>query len=228
MISDIELMPSARPKSVIPIGNPMAMNEPNATSRMITAMITPITSPVPVSASSNAKNRSPPISTCSDEPSRSSTPSSLRFARSLASRSSITGYCTRISAMRPSGDTEPLAAASPGPAAISSAGSLVPTTLSRAATCACTSARSSRASSESKKVTPSSTGVATTWAVNPARSDSVRDSRSVASCESRPGTSKESSSSRPSDPAAVTTSSETSSQAPMTTQGRRAANRPKR
>ena len=95
-------------------GAPSAMNDPNATSRMITAAITPISSPMPVSASSNAKNRSPPISICSDEPSRSSAPSSLRFSRSLAVSSSITGYWMRISAMRPSGETEPLAAAASG------------------------------------------------------------------------------------------------------------------
>ena len=50
VMSAIELMPRASPKSAIPIGRPMAMSEPNATSRMRTAAIRPISSPAPASA----------------------------------------------------------------------------------------------------------------------------------------------------------------------------------
>ena len=53
--SDIELMPIARPNSAIPIGNPIATTEPNATSRTIIATTRPAASPGPASGSSNAK-----------------------------------------------------------------------------------------------------------------------------------------------------------------------------
>ena len=142
-MSDIELTPSASPKSAMPIGRPMAMSDPNATSRMTIAAIRPISSPTPVCASSNEKNRSPPISIWSGEPSRSSAPSSLRFSRSPASSSSITGYWMRIE--RDAGR----------PAARAPDGSLVPSTLGRAATRDWTSA-SAVCAAESKKVAPSS------------------------------------------------------------------------
>ena len=103
-MSDIELMPRARPKSAMPIGRPMAMTEPNASSRMTTAATRPISSPMPVAASSNAKNRSPPISIRSGEPAPASAPNALRFSRSPVSSSSSTGYWTRMRATRPSGE----------------------------------------------------------------------------------------------------------------------------
>ena len=164
-------MPSAKPNRAIPIGRPMAMSDPNARSRMTTAADRPISSPMPVGASSNAKNRSPPISIRSGEPSRASTPSSLRLSRSAPFSSSITGYWTRTRATRPSGETDPLAAAAAGPAASAPAGSLVPSTLGSSATAAWTSVNAARAAAESKKVTPSSSGAMTTCAVSPAVSD---------------------------------------------------------
>ena len=67
-MSDIELIPSARPKSAIPIGRPIAITEPNATSRITIAATRPISSLIPTSDSSKAKNRSPPSSIWSGEP----------------------------------------------------------------------------------------------------------------------------------------------------------------
>ncbi len=95
-MSDIELMPRARPMIAIPIGSPIAMTDPNARSRMTTAATRPIISPRPVSASSNAKNRSPPISICNGEPALAWMPSSWRFSRSPTLSSSSTGYWTRM------------------------------------------------------------------------------------------------------------------------------------
>ena len=117
VMSDIELMPSASPKSAMPIGNPIAMNDPNATSRMIDrrdqaddlarAGLGLLEREEQVAAHFDLQRRVLPHSA----------PSSLRSSRSPASSSSITGYWTRISAMRPSGETEPLAAADRPPAA---------------------------------------------------------------------------------------------------------------
>ena len=59
---------------------------------MTTAATSPISSPIPVAASSNAKNRSPPISIRSGEPAWAPAPSRLRFSRSSLFRSSSTGY----------------------------------------------------------------------------------------------------------------------------------------
>ena len=131
-MSDIELTPSASPKRAIPIGRPIAMTDPNATSRMRTATTRPITSPMPVPGSSNAKNRSPPSSTCSTEPALKSAPSALRFSRSTGSSSSSTGYWTRIRATRPSCETSPLVTADSGPAASAPAGSPAESTWGRA------------------------------------------------------------------------------------------------
>ncbi len=55
-----------------------------------------MTSPIPVSASSKAKNRSPPISTRSGEPAAARAPYSSRRCRSDRSSRSTTGYCTSI------------------------------------------------------------------------------------------------------------------------------------
>ena len=107
-MSDIELMPRARPKTAIPIGRPMAMSEPNARSRMTTAATSPISSPMPVAASSNAKNRSPPISIRSGEPAPAPAPSALEVLQVVLVRSSSTGYWTRMRATRPSGEIAPL------------------------------------------------------------------------------------------------------------------------
>ena len=197
----------------MPIGRPMAMTEPNASSRMTTAASSPTSSPMPVAGSSNAKNRSPPISIRSGEPAPARTANAFRFSRSPLSSSSSAGYWTRTSATRPSGEI---------------AGSLVPSTFGRPATAARTSARAARASAESRNVARSSSGVRTTWAVRPAWSERAAVSRSAASWESRPGTAKESSSRWPKAPEAPTTSTETISHDPITVQGRRAANRPHR
>ena len=62
--------------------------------------------------------------------------------------------------------------------------------------------------------------------LRPPRSDWAADSRSTASWESRPGTRLESSSSLPKACDAPITSTDTSSHEPITTHGRRAANRP--
>ena len=103
--SFIEVTPMTRPNSAIPIGSPIATKEPKAISRTIIATTIPATSPSPVGASSNAKNRSPPVSSVSDDSSRRSATASLRLSRSDVSRCSIAGYCTRTSAMSPSGET---------------------------------------------------------------------------------------------------------------------------
>ncbi len=227
-MSDIELMPRARPKIAIPIGSPMAMSDPNARSRMTTAATKPATSPTPVSASSKAKNRSPPISICSGEPSRAWTPNSLRFSRSPGFRSSSTGYCRRMRATRPSGEIVPHCTACSGPAASAPAGSVVSSTWGRARAPASTWVRAACASAESKNVAWSSSGVMTTCAVSPARPECAAVSRSVASWESSPGTSKESSSFWPKALDAPMTSKDTTSHDPMTAHGRRAANRPNR
>ena len=57
--------PSVSPNSAMPMGRPMAINDPNATSRMMAAATRPIISPRSVSPDSNAKNRSPLTSTWS-------------------------------------------------------------------------------------------------------------------------------------------------------------------
>ncbi len=101
-ISDIELTPRARPNSAIPIGNPIAISDPNATSSTIIATTSPIISLTPVSAASNAKNRSPPASICSVESIRASATSSSNRSRSLTSRSSRTGYWIDTTPTRPS------------------------------------------------------------------------------------------------------------------------------
>ncbi len=59
--SGIAPMPTARPNTAIPIGSPMAISEPNATSRIAAAAAIPASSPTPPD-SSKAKNRSPPVS----------------------------------------------------------------------------------------------------------------------------------------------------------------------
>ena len=226
--SDSELMPRVRPKRAIPMGSPIAMTDPNARSRMTTAATSPISSPMPVSASSNAVNRSPPSSTRRGESWPASTPTFLRFSRSTVSSFSSTGYWTRMSATRPSEEMVPLPTAASCPAWSAPAGSLVESTRGKAATSSCTSVSASRARAESKNVVASSRGVRTSWAVSPARSDPAEDSRSVARCESSPGAPKDSSSFSPNAVDAPMTSSDMTSQDPMTTHGRRAAPRPNR
>ena len=53
-ISDIELIPSASPKTAMPIGRPIAITDPNATSRITIAATSPISSVIPNPESSNA------------------------------------------------------------------------------------------------------------------------------------------------------------------------------
>ena len=91
-MSDIEVMPNASPNSAMPIGRPIAISDPKATSRMITAAIRPIISPPVVAGSSNAKNRSPLSSICNGEFGRASSATSFKLSRSVALRSSINRY----------------------------------------------------------------------------------------------------------------------------------------
>ena len=105
LMSDSELMPSARPNSDSPIGRPIAMSEPNASSRMIIAATTPTISPTPAPDDSKVKYSSPPDSSRSDVRTRSCETTVLSVSRSAAERDSAVGYCSRISPTRPSGDT---------------------------------------------------------------------------------------------------------------------------
>ena len=148
--SDIELIPSASPKSAIPIGRPIATTEPNATSRITIAATRPISSPIPTPDSSNAKNRSPPISIWSGEPARCSPTNAFRRSRSARLSSSSTGYWTRMTATRPSGETTRRASSTFGSAAAP--------------------AWSSASAAPRSGVAPSR-GVTTICAVRPARSE---------------------------------------------------------
>ena len=208
-MSDSELIPSTRPNSAIPIGNPIAITEPNATSRITTAATMPISSLIPALDSSKAKKRSPPSSICSGDPARCSAASAFRRSRSAGLSSSRIGYWTRMTATRPSGETWRWASS----------------TLGRPATPAWSSSRAAEASRSSP---PASRGVTTTCAVMPARSEPASPSIARACAESAPGTSIESSRSRPKPAEAATTSTATASHAPTVAYGRRAARRPRR
>ena len=72
---------------------------------MTIAATSPSPSARPAGGSSNVKNRSPPPSTRSEVEDRASSMAVFRRSRSAAERSSSTGYWTRTSATRPSGDT---------------------------------------------------------------------------------------------------------------------------
>ena len=196
----------------MPIGSPIATTEPKATSRITIAATRPRISPIPVSASAKAKNRSPRISTRSGEPAAARAPYSSMRCRSDRSSRSTTGYCTSITATRPSGDT---------------AGAPASSTCGSAAAPARRPDRASLASGDAK-VVPGSRGVSTSCMVSPARAEAVVVSSSVACWESAPGTAKESSSFFPKAPEAATTTTTSSNQAPMTRQGWRTARRPQR
>ncbi len=172
----IELTPRARPNRAIPMGRPMAMSDPNATRRMTIAAMTPMSSPVPVCASSNVKKRSPPASICRGDPARACATVSLSASRSAVVRPSTVGYCTRMTAVVASGDTT----------------SVVPSTCGRAAMDDSTSASESRATG-SANVDVASSGVSTTCALIPPPAAPEDCSRSTAACESSPGTTNESS-----------------------------------
>ena len=212
LTSESELMPSARPKRASPMGSPIAITEPNASRRMTIAAMTPTISPVPAADSSNVKYSSPPDSSRSGVRSRTCATTRLSSSRSAAEIDSAVGYCSRMSATRPSGDT-----ASP-----------VATTFGIAVRADRTSASCAFAAAEPVKVAPSASGVTTTWAVMPPRSDPVDARRSTAACESSPGTSNESCIWRPTVADARTTRTDITSHAPMTAHGRRAAKRPNR
>ena len=92
VINDIELMPRARPKSASPMGRPIAISDPNASSRITTAATRPISSPALFSGCSNAKKRSPFSSICNGESTLASAAKSLRLSRSAALSSSINAY----------------------------------------------------------------------------------------------------------------------------------------
>ena len=89
----------------MPIGSPIATTEPKATSRITIAATRPRISPIPVSASANAKNRSPRISTRNGESAAAVAPYASIRCRSEGSSRSTTGYCTSITATLPSGDS---------------------------------------------------------------------------------------------------------------------------
>ncbi len=224
----MELIPRASPNRAMPIGSPMAITDPNATNRITTAAARPINSAVPCPLSSKLKNRSPLASTWSAEPSRASATASLSSSRSATPSSCSTGYCTCRTTTSPSAETDPLSTAASGPAPSAPAGSFVASTLVRSPTSACTSATAACSASDSKKDVPSSSGVITTRAVRPARSDPAASNSSVASAESSPGTSKLSSRSRPNALDATTTTMAATAHIPITIHGRRAASRPNR
>ena len=196
----------------MPIGSPIATTEPKATSRITIAATRPRISPIPVSASANAKNRSPRISTRNGESAAAVAPYASIRCRSEGSSRSTTGYCTSITATLPSGD---------------SVGAPALTTCGSAAAPARTADRAAAASGEAS-VAPGSFGVSTSCMVSPARADAVDVSSSVAWWESVPGTAKESSSFFPTALLAASTTTTSSNQAPMTCHGWRAASRPQR
>ncbi len=208
---DNEPAPTARPSSAVPIGRPMATIDPKARSRITIATARPRASPTPVGACSNAKYRSPPASMRSSVESRRSSRVALSLSRSAGDSSARSGYWIRIRATRPSGDTR----------------SLVPST--------CGSARHGFLDpvrvgprTGASKVSSGSRGVRTTSAPRPMSADPACVRSSVARCESSPGASNGSSSSRPNAAAEVTTTTQTAAHVAITTQGRRAANRPSR
>ncbi len=136
----------------------------------------------------------------------------MSASRSEPASSPISGYCTRTSATRPSGETS----------------SVVPSTFGRSPTADSSRSRPTLAWRESTKVALSWLGVATTYAVSPAAPLSAPASRSAAAWESVPGAAIESSNCFPKPAAAATTRTERSTQAPMATQGRVADQCPQR
>ncbi len=206
-----ELTPKAKPNRAMPMGSPIAMSEPKARSRMTIATTTPMSSPALVWASSKAKKRSPPVSTWRGSCARASAATSFNVARSLTLRLSAAGYCTRTSAMRPSGETV----------------SVVPSTWGRSKMPVSTWVSAARSTGWSN-VAESSTGVMTTCAVRPPLSVPVDWRSSVAVWESSPGTLNEFSISLPKVADTAMTSTDTASQAPITRQACVAANLPQR
>ena len=209
---DNEPAPTARPRSAVPIGRPMATIDPKARSRITIATARPRASPTPVGACSNAKYRSPPASMRRSVESRRSSRVALRLSRSAGDSSARSGYWTRIRATRPSGDTRSLVAEH---VRERRQGVLDPV-----------QRRPARGGVE--KVSAGSRGVRTTSAPRPMSADPARVSSSVARWESSPGASNGSSSSRPNAAAEVTTTMQTAAHVAITTQGRRAASRPSR
>ena len=201
---------TARPTSAVPIGSPIAIREPNATSSTTIATRSPIPSLAPAGAVSNAKYRSPPASICSWVDVRRSSRADLRFARSCGSRCWVSGYCTRTRATSPSVVTE------------------VPRVWGSAARVSSTRATSACSAGVSSAPVAAESGVTTTSAPIPISPAFARSSSSAASWESRPGASNGSSRSCPKAVDAARTSMAMTTQAPITVQGRRAAKRPRR
>ena len=201
--SDSEPTPTARPSSAVPIGRPIATTDPNASSRITIAASRPRASPTPVGG---LLEREVQVAAGLDPQRRrrrgdrrASCLEVLQVVRAQVLRS---GYWTRTSATRPSGETI-ARAVPPGPGA-----RRVPT-----ASAGSGGSRPARRGSR-RSVVARSRGVSTTSAPSPASSEPACASSWWLAWESSPGASNGSSRSRPNAAAEVTTRTPTTTQAP--------------